>query len=81
MINLIDNFRAPWTGDQLNARPLPAEDNIDTRKNADIHASSVIRNHDPSSWTAENITYLSPRENCDRLLNISRHKNNFVTAY
>jgi hypothetical protein len=37
------------------------------RKNVDIHASSGIRNHDPSVRTSENMLYLRSRGRCDRV--------------
>jgi hypothetical protein len=42
------------------------------RTNADIHASSGTRTHDPSVRAGEDISCLRPRGHCDRLLNIQR---------
>jgi hypothetical protein len=49
--------RAPWTSDQLVARPLP---------NTDIHASTGIRTHDPSVRAGEDGSCLRLRGHCDR---------------
>jgi hypothetical protein len=50
-------------------RPLPTQDNTDTEETrTDIHASSGSRNHDPSVWVGEDISYLRPRGHCDRHL-------------
>jgi hypothetical protein len=54
--------RTPWTGDQPVARPLSTH-----RINADIHASSGIRTHDPSTRTGEDGSCLRLRGHCDRL--------------
>jgi hypothetical protein len=53
--------RTPWTGDPPVARPQPAQDNINTEKNADIYPCLVsIRTHDSSVQQGENISCLDP---------------------
>jgi hypothetical protein len=42
--------------------------------NTDIHASSVIRNHDPSVRAGEDSSCLRPRGHCDRQLSISHYE-------
>jgi hypothetical protein len=60
--------RTPWTGDQSVVRPLPTHMIKQIQKNAhtDIHASSVIRTHDPSVRVSEDNSCLWPRRHCDR---------------
>jgi hypothetical protein len=53
--------RTPWTGDQPISRPVPVH-----RINADIHALSGIRIHDPSVRASEDGSYLTPRGHRDR---------------
>jgi hypothetical protein len=54
-------------GDQLVARPLPTQDSTNTEEtHTDIHASSGIRNHDPSVLAGEDSSCLRPRGHCDR---------------
>jgi hypothetical protein len=75
-MNLFRTFgRTPWTGDQPDARPLPTQDNT-TQKNADthIHASSGIRNHDPSFRAVEDSTCLRLRGHWDRLTDLYKQK-------
>jgi hypothetical protein len=57
--------RSPWAGDQLDARPLPAQDST-TQKNSNtyIHASSGIRTHDPIVRVVKD-TWLRPRGRWD----------------
>jgi len=54
-------------GGSADARPLPTQENT-TQKNADthIHASSVIRTHDPSFRAVEDSTCLRRRGHWDR---------------
>jgi hypothetical protein len=40
--------RTAWTGDKPVARPLATEDNTNTGRKSDMHASSEIRTQDPS---------------------------------
>jgi hypothetical protein len=58
--------RTPWTGDQPVARQLPTHRTTQTQAN--IHALSGIRTHDPSVYTSEDISYLRSRDSCDRHL-------------
>jgi hypothetical protein len=57
--------RTPWTGDQpVQGRYLYTEQHKH-RINADIHASSGIRTHDPSVRADEECSGLRPRGHCD----------------
>jgi hypothetical protein len=48
--------RTPWTGDQPVPRSLPTHRTTQTQnKRTDIHASSVIRIHDPSVRADETV--------------------------
>jgi hypothetical protein len=50
--------RTPWTRDQPVARPLPAQESMNTeKKQTYIYASSEIRTHDLSVRTGKNIPY------------------------
>jgi hypothetical protein len=53
--------RAPWTGVQPIARPLPIQTQIN------IHVLSGIRTHDPSVRAGEEISCPRQRGHCDRL--------------
>ncbi|PNF43772.1 hypothetical protein B7P43_G11417, partial [Cryptotermes secundus] len=57
--------RTPWAGDQLVARPLPVHKQKNTY--TDIHASSVIRNHDPSDRAGQDDSCLRLYGHCDWL--------------
>jgi hypothetical protein len=57
--------RIPWTGDQLVARHLPTQNNTN-RINADMHALSGIRTHDPSVVVSKDSSCLRLRGQCDR---------------
>jgi hypothetical protein len=59
--------RTPWTGDQPVASSLPTQDST-TQKNADIHASSRTRTHDPSVRAVEDRKRLRPHGPWDRLV-------------
>jgi hypothetical protein len=57
----LEHRRTPWTGDQ-SARSLPTHKH---RINANIHALSGIRTHDPKIRADEDISCLRPRGHCD----------------
>jgi hypothetical protein len=59
--------RTPWRGDRPDARPLPTHRTTQHRKTrTHIHASSGIRNHDPSVRAAEDSTCLRPLGHWDQ---------------
>jgi hypothetical protein len=61
-LNLHTVGRTPWTGDFPVARPLPAHRTTQTESTqADTHALSGIRTHDPSVRVGEDGSCLRPR--------------------
>jgi hypothetical protein len=58
--------KTPWTGDQPDTGPIHTQDNTN-KINTNIHASSWIRTHDPSTGKAEDNSCLRQRGNCHRL--------------
>jgi hypothetical protein len=71
--------RNPWTGDQPIVRPLPTQHNT-TGMNADIYASSGIRNRNPSVRAGEDSSHLRSCGHCDRpWIHISVININFLT--
>jgi hypothetical protein len=70
LMNLWTFGRTPWMGDRLDARPLPTHRTTQHRKTRTlIHASSGIRNQDPSVRAAEDSTCLRPRGHWNSLIN------------
>jgi hypothetical protein len=61
--------RAPWTSDQLVARPLPTHRTTQTQnkriQTPNIHALSGIRTHDPSVQASEDSSCVRSRGHCD----------------
>jgi hypothetical protein len=66
-INLKQTGRTSRTGDRPEAMPLPAQDNTNTQKNADIHPClASIRTHDSGVQQAKNISCLRLRGHRNR---------------
>jgi hypothetical protein len=65
---LFTDGRAPWTGDQLGARPLPKHRTTQTQNKrihtSNIHALNGIRTHDPGFRASEDSSCLRPLGGC-----------------
>jgi hypothetical protein len=65
-MNVIDSRLDSFDGRSARRKAYTYKGQHQFRINADIHASSRIRIHDLSGWTAEDISCLRPRVHCDR---------------
>jgi hypothetical protein len=69
--NYFTDSRAPWTGDQPVASPVPKHRTTHKQNKRihtpNIHALSGIRTHDPSVRASEDSSCLRPLGYCDRL--------------
>jgi hypothetical protein len=64
-LNLVDS-RTPWLGDQPCHRAATCTGQHKHRINADSHALSGIRTHDPNIRAGEDSSFLRLRGCCDR---------------